>query len=289
MREVLRLRPCFPAPLRMTKVGGTALALAATRKPIAVRQLIGNNLPTRCPLTDISKSEREPSLLALIKSHAFILFFGMLGIMWAVVILDLLPFFHLDRHGIHPRSAAGLPGIVFCSVPPCRLRPRDGQFDSFPCSRGHHSLERSPGLLEGDPLRGAGRRVGRLVDAADKYTNHIGASGLSSSADTFGFLLARGIIRAVTLMDGRGGGDSDCLREHPLWDAAAPHARARVLAGASIRVSRRGVGAARAMFPGDKAVLRKNAQPDLRLSKARQRHSPFEHGLAPTGNDRVIA
>jgi hypothetical protein len=32
--------------------------------------------------------------------------------MWIVEILDLLPFFELDRFGIRPRSASGLLGII---------------------------------------------------------------------------------------------------------------------------------------------------------------------------------
>ncbi len=45
-----------------------------------------------------------------IKDH-LVLLFGLLGIMWAVEVLDVLPFVHLDRYGIRPRSAAGLTGI----------------------------------------------------------------------------------------------------------------------------------------------------------------------------------
>lgn len=49
-----------------------------------------------------------------IKDH-LVLLFGLLGLMWGVEILDLLPFVQLDRYGIHPRSTSGLFGIVFAT------------------------------------------------------------------------------------------------------------------------------------------------------------------------------
>src|SRR5262245_22630800 len=60
---------------------------------------------------DISRPARSPSLLDAIKSHLALLF-GLLGLMWIVEIVDLLPIIHLDRFGIQPRTLAGLPGIV---------------------------------------------------------------------------------------------------------------------------------------------------------------------------------
>src|SRR6185436_13425493 len=61
--------------------------------------------------SDERDSRRAP-LIQSIKDHLFLLF-GLLGIMWVTALLDLLPFLHLYRYGIRPRSSAGLIGIVF--------------------------------------------------------------------------------------------------------------------------------------------------------------------------------
>src|ERR1044072_772404 len=61
---------------------------------------------------EISASRRPRALVEAIQDHLFLLF-GLLGVMWVVEILDHLPFIHLDRFGIRPRSLPGLVGILF--------------------------------------------------------------------------------------------------------------------------------------------------------------------------------
>src|SRR5215217_2224889 len=54
----------------------------------------------------------RPSLPAVIKSHATLLF-GMLALMWLLAIVSaLLPFLHVRDHGIHPRTVHGLWGLL---------------------------------------------------------------------------------------------------------------------------------------------------------------------------------
>ncbi len=205
------------------------------------------------PGTDISKSERGTSLVAAIKNHALTLF-GLLGIMWIVVILDLLPIFHLERHGIHPRSAAGLAGIVFAPF-------LHGGFD-------HVMVNSIPFIVLGGIILSGGARVFWKVTifvalaggfgvwlCAGKDTNHIGASGLIFGY--LGFLLARGFFErslpwmavAVVILILYGGVLFGMLPLH-----------AGVSWQGHLFGFLAGVGAAWAMFPGDKALLRKSTQ-----------------------------
>ena len=149
------------------------------------------------------------SLIATIKAHAALLL-GFLGIMWAVAILDLLPFIHLDRFGIRPRSVAGLAGIVCAPF--------------LHAGFGHLLANSIPFVLLGGIVLLGGRRVFWRVTIfvtllgglavwlfAGRFTNHIGASGLIFGY--LGFLLARGIfeksaawmIAAVAILIAYGG------------------------------------------------------------------------------------
>lgn len=139
-------------------------------------------------MSDLATSAAARSVFATIKSHLTLLF-GLLGIMWAVEILDLLPFIHLDRHGIHPRSIQGLPGIVFAPF----------LHDGF----GHLIANSLPFILLGGTVLLGGTRTFWRVSIfvtlaggaavwlfAGSFSNHIGASGLIFGY--LGFLLARG-------------------------------------------------------------------------------------------------
>jgi membrane associated rhomboid family serine protease len=125
-----------------------------------------------------------------IKAHALLLF-GMLGLMWATEILDLLPFMHLDRFGIRPRTLSGLVGIV-CAP--------------FLHASFAHLLSNSvPFLILGGVVLLGGRTVFWRVTlfvmlaggfgvwlVAARHSNHLGASGLIFGY--LGFLLARGFF-----------------------------------------------------------------------------------------------
>ena len=131
---------------------------------------------------------RPRSLFGTIKAHALLLL-SLLGIMWAVEILDHLPFVHLDHFGIRPRSVAGLAGIVFAP---------------FLHAGFTHLLANSfPFVFLGGIVLLGGRAVFWRVTIfvtlagglgvwlfAGRFTNHLGASGLIFGY--LGFLLARG-------------------------------------------------------------------------------------------------
>lgn len=142
--------------------------------------------------TDLtSDSVRPRSIARVIKEHLLLLF-GLLGAMWVAEILDLLPFLHLDRHGIHPRSVSGLPGIVAAPF--------------LHADFAHLILNSLPFIVLGGTVLLSGVRVFWGVTIlvtlaggfgvwlfAPKFTNHIGASGLIFGY--LGFLLARGIFQ----------------------------------------------------------------------------------------------
>lgn len=189
------------------------------------------------------------SLFGTIKDHA-VLLFSLLGIMWAVEILDLLPFIDLDRFGIRPRSVAGLAGIV--------LAP-------FLHAGFEHLIANSiPFVILGGIVLLGGRgvfwRVTLFVTLAGgfgvwlfagRYTNHIGASGLIFGY--LGFLLARGyfekslpwMLAACAILVAYGG----------LLFGVLP-TRAGVSWQGHLFGFLAGVGAARLIFPGDGKLLR---------------------------------
>lgn len=137
------------------------------------------------------------SLVQSIKDHLFLLF-GLLGIMWAVELLDLLPFFDLDRYGIRPRSPAGLMGIVFAPF----------LHDGF----GHLVVNTIPFVVLGGIVLLGGVRMFWGVTVfvtlvgglgvwlfAGRFSDHIGASGLIFGF--LGFVLARGFFgKSLTWM-----------------------------------------------------------------------------------------
>ncbi len=134
------------------------------------------------------EASRGRSLVQSIKDHLLLLF-GLLGIMWAVELLDLLPFLQLDRFGIRPRSASGLLGIVFAP------------FLHF--GFAHLMVNSLPFVVLGGIVLLGGVRMFWKVTVfvtvvgglgvwlfAGKFTNHLGASGLIFGY--LGFVLARG-------------------------------------------------------------------------------------------------
>lgn len=142
------------------------------------------------PTDFTSDTIRPRSIAQVIKDHLLLLF-GMLGTMWIVEILDLLPFLNLDRHGIHPRTVSGLPGILIAPF-------LHGDFS-------HLALNSLPFIILGGTVLLNGVRVFWAVTViitvtggfgvwlfAQKFSNHIGASGLIFGY--LGFLLARGIF-----------------------------------------------------------------------------------------------
>jgi membrane associated rhomboid family serine protease len=144
---------------------------------------------------EIPDSLRPGSLVGSIKDHVLLLF-SFLGIMWAVEIVDLLPFVQTDRYGIHPRSVAGLPGIVLAPF--------------LHAGFGHLMVNSIPFVVLGGIVLLGGLRVFWRVTVfvtlvgglgvwlfAGKFTNHIGASGLIFGY--LGFLLARGVFEKSLL------------------------------------------------------------------------------------------
>jgi membrane associated rhomboid family serine protease len=141
-------------------------------------------------LNDSPDLLRPRSIARVIKEHLLLLF-GLLGIMWVVEILDLLPFLHLDRHGIHPRDISGLRGIVAAPF--------------LHADFAHLVLNSIPFIVLGGTVLLSGLRVFWGVTIfvilaggmgvwlfAQNFSNHIGASGLIFGY--LGFLLARGIF-----------------------------------------------------------------------------------------------
>ncbi len=141
------------------------------------------------PIKSIARQPlRAQSLLATIRDHA-VLLFGFLGLMWALEILDVLPFVHLDRFGIQPRSATGLWGIL--CAPFLHL------------GFGHLLANSVPFLVLGGVVLLGGSRLFWSVTIfvmiagglgvwlfAGRFSNHLGASGLIFGY--LGFVLARG-------------------------------------------------------------------------------------------------
>ena len=198
---------------------------------------------------------RPRSLIGTIKDHA-VLLFSLLGVMWAVEILDLLPFIHLDRFGIRPRSAAGLAGIVCAPF--------------LHAGFGHLIANSLPFVMLGGIVLLGGRRVFWRVTLfvtlagglgvwlfAGRFTNHVGASGLIFGY--LGFLLARGyfeksmpwMLAACAILIAYGGLLFGVLPIHAgiSWQGHL----FGLLAG---------IGAARLLFPGDKMLLRHPSRSD---------------------------
>ena len=189
------------------------------------------------------------SLIGTIKAHA-VLLLSLLGIMWAVAILDLLPFIHLDRFGIHPRTVAGLAGIVCAPF--------------LHAGFAHLAANSFPFVILGGIVFLGGRRVFWNVTLfvtltgglgvwlfSGRFTNHIGASGLIFGY--LGFLLARGWfeqslpwkLAACAILIVYGGLLFGVLPIH-----------AGVSWQGHLFGFLAGVGAARLLFPGDKKLLR---------------------------------
>ena len=189
------------------------------------------------------------SFVATIKAHGTLLF-TLLGIMWAVEMVDLLPFVHLDRFGIRPRSVAGLAGIV------CSPFLHDGF--------SHLIANSFPFVFLGGAVLLGGRRVFWSVTIlvtlvgglavwlfAGRFTNHIGASGVIFGY--LGFLLARGyfeksapwMLGACVVLFAYGGLLFGVLPGH-----------AGVSWQGHLFGFLAGIGAARVLFPGGKKLLR---------------------------------
>jgi len=154
-------------------------------------------------------SFRPLSIFGAIKDHVLLLF-GLLGVMWVVEILDLLPFFELDRYGIRPRSASGLLGII------------TGPF--LHAGFRHLMVNSLPFVVLGGTVLLSGVRVFWGVTIfvtvvgglgvwlfGGAFTNHIGVSGVIFGY--LGFILARGafeksfrsILIAGAILIGYGG------------------------------------------------------------------------------------
>ena len=195
------------------------------------------------------EAARPRSLIGTIKAHAFLLL-GLLGIMWVVEILDLLPFIHLDRFGIHPRTVAGLAGIVCAPF--------------LHAGFAHLAANSFPFVILGGIVLLGGRRVFWSVTLfvtltgglgvwlfSGRFTNHIGASGLIFGY--LGFLLARGffekslrwMLAACAILLAYGG----------LLFGVLP-IRAGVSWQGHLFGFLAGVGAARLLFRGDRKLLR---------------------------------
>lgn len=144
------------------------------------------------PLTPSPSSNlvQSHSIGRAIKDH-LILLFGMLGVMWGVEIVDLLPFVHLDRYGIQPRTASGLLGVFTAPFLHVDFK--------------HLVLNSVPFIVLGGTVLLSGVRAFWIVTVyatvvggagvwlfGPSLTNHVGASGLIFGY--LGFLLARGVF-----------------------------------------------------------------------------------------------
>ena len=131
---------------------------------------------------------RSRSFTRAIKDHLLLLF-GLLGIMWAVELVDLLPFIESDRYGIRPRSTSGLPGILVAPF--------------LHAGFGHLLVNSLPFVILGGIVLLGGLGVFWRVTVfvtlvgglgvwlfAGSFSNHLGASGLIFGY--LGFILARG-------------------------------------------------------------------------------------------------
>lgn len=139
--------------------------------------------------TDITPT-RPPSLPAVIQKNATVLF-GMIGLMWAIELIGLLPLIDLRVYGIHPRTVQGLWGILFAPF--------------LHASLWHLMANTVPFIVLGGIVLLGGRRIFWGVTIlvmllggfgvwllAGSHGIHIGASGLIFGY--LGFLLARGIV-----------------------------------------------------------------------------------------------
>ncbi|HEV7404874.1 MAG TPA: rhomboid family intramembrane serine protease [Chthoniobacteraceae bacterium] len=140
--------------------------------------------------TEITPTRRPQSLTMAIRSNATVLF-GMLGLMWLVELVSLLPYIDPQAHGLQPRTVAGLWGLL--TAP-------------FLHANFYHLMANSvPFIVLGGIVLLGGRRIFWGVTLfvmlfgglgvwclARGGTNHIGASGLIFGY--LGFLLARGIV-----------------------------------------------------------------------------------------------
>jgi membrane associated rhomboid family serine protease len=116
--------------------------------------------------------------------------------MWAIEIIDLIPGLQLDRHGIRPRTIAGIGGIALAPF-------LHGDF-------AHLISNSLPFLILGGLVMAGGRGIflgttlfvivagglGVWLTGAS-HSNHIGASGLVFGY--LGFLLSRGIVEKSLL------------------------------------------------------------------------------------------
>jgi membrane associated rhomboid family serine protease len=201
------------------------------------------------PRHEIPDSLRPRSLVEAIQGHV-VLLLSLLGIMWAVEVVDLLPFVQLDRYGIHPRSVSGLPGIVLAPF--------------LHAGFGHLIVNSIPFVVLGGIVLLGGLRVFWRVTIfvtlagglgvwlfAGRFTNHLGASGLIFGY--LGFLLARGVFEkslpwllvACAILIGYGG----------LLVGVLP-LQAGVSWQGHLFGFLAGVGAARLMFPKERTMLR---------------------------------
>jgi membrane associated rhomboid family serine protease len=152
---------------------------------------------------------RPRSLGETIKGNSALLF-GPLAIMWALQIVNTLPFMHLEQYGIQPRTMRGLFGILLAPL----------LHGGFP----HLIANTVPFVLLGAIVLLGGRAMFWGVTIivvlfggfgvwllAPAYTVHIGASGLIFGY--LGFLLTRGyversvrwILAAIAILVGYGG------------------------------------------------------------------------------------
>lgn len=203
---------------------------------------------------ELSESRRPRALVEAIKDHLFLLF-GLLGVMWVVEILDHLPYIHLDRFGIRPRTLSGLPGILFAPF--------------LHAGFGHLLVNSLPFVILGGAVLLGGVRVFWKVTIfvalaggfgvwllASPSSIHIGASGVIFGY--LGFLLARGVFErslfwllvAVAILIGYG---SLLFGILPLQAGVSWQGHLFGLAA--------GIGAARLMFPPDRTMLRRRSQP----------------------------
>ena len=192
---------------------------------------------------------RPRSLIATLKAHA-VLLLSLLGAMWAIEILSLLPFTDPLRLGIRPRTLAGLSGLVCAPF--------------LHASFAHLVANSLPFVILGGIVLLGGVRVFWRVTlfvmlaggfgvwlVAGRGTNHIGASGLIFGY--LGFLLARGffeksapwMLAACVILVVYGG---------LLFGVMPTHAG--VSWQSHLFGFLAGVGAARLWFPGDRILLR---------------------------------
>jgi membrane associated rhomboid family serine protease len=116
---------------------------------------------------------------------------GLVAVMWAVEIIDLLPHTDFDRHGIRPHRFSGLQGVLFAPFLHANMRHLAGNTVPFVILGALVAASGMARLVAVTAIVGVVSGIGTWITGSSNSI-HIGASGI-----VFGYaayLVARGII-----------------------------------------------------------------------------------------------